>query len=281
MSSKKVVLPTEEDGRPVDYLEEDPEIPNQKYCIVSFLSPEKIIKQKEQFFFEKFVRWMDYEWKVKGVEHFLAFIAKKYSIKVDDVLTDLKEFEKVHADEIRKTDIDDQFKTFMLKNEKELQEQFDIEVGFATNVRGVKIRRSFATIEETQLYAKVLQRRYPKDNLYIGKVGAWLPWEPSEHLMPNVEYAEKELNEIMRRYKENESNRELFVAEERQLAIERQKKENDDRRQAYTGSSGGGSSGGGSSGGGSSAAQAGGSAAEELASQEPAHPSEGALRDTL
>jgi hypothetical protein len=273
MSSKKVTLPTEEDGRPVDYLEEDPEIPNQKYCIVSFLSPEKILKQKEQFFFEQFVRWMDYEWKVKGLEHFMSFLSKKYSIKVDDVLADLKEFEKVHKDEIQKTEIDDQFKTFLLKKEKELQEQFDKEVGFTTNVRGVKIRRSFATIEETQLYAKVLQRRYPKDNLFIGKVGAWLPWEPSEHLMPDVQYAESELNEIMRRYKENESNRELFFAEERAQAIEKQKKDNDERRRkaledASTGASPG-----------SSSAV---SAGEILtATESAAHPSEGAIRDTL
>ena len=261
MASKKVVLPKEEDGVAVDYLEEDPEIPTQKYCIVSFISPEKVVKQKEQFFFENFVRWLDYEWKVKGVEHFLAFVSKKYSVKIDDLLADLKDFEKVHKDEIKKTDIDDQYKTFLLKNEKELQEKFDVEVGFATNVRGVKIRRVFSSIEETQTYAKVLSRRYPKDNLYIGKVGAWLPWEPSEHLMPEVEYAERELNEIMRRYKENESNRELFAAEERELAIKRQKKENEERRAAY------------------SSAAAAGTDVPDLEAAPPAHPSEGALRE--
>jgi hypothetical protein len=35
----------------IDYLDEDPEVPTQKYCVVSFLSPEKIIKQKQQFMF--------------------------------------------------------------------------------------------------------------------------------------------------------------------------------------------------------------------------------------
>lgn len=269
MASKKVVLPAEEDGRVVDYLEEDPEIPNQKYCIVSFLSPEKILKQKEQFFFEKFVQWMDYEWKVRGIEHFLSFVSKKYSVKIDDLLADLKEFEKVHAADIKKTDIEDQFKNFALKNEKSLQEQFDQEVGFTTNVRGVKIRRSFASIEETQIYAKVLQRRYPKDNLFVGKVGAWLPWDPSEHQMPEVEYAERELNEIMRRYKENDSNRELFAAEERELAINRQKKENEDRRATYSAAAGGGSS----------AATAGEDGLPDLEAIPPAHPSEGALRE--
>jgi hypothetical protein len=36
--------------------------------------------------------------------------------------------------------------------------------------------------------------------------------------MPEVEYAEKELNELMRKYKENEANKEIFFAEQRQEA---------------------------------------------------------------
>ncbi len=78
--------------------------------------------------------------------------------------------------------------------------------------------------------AKVFQRKYPKDNLFIGKVGAWLPWDPSEHLMPEVEYAEKELNELMRKYKENEANKEIFFAEEREAKIKAQKEENERRK---------------------------------------------------
>jgi hypothetical protein len=106
---------------------------------------------------------------------------------------------------------------------------FTEKVQFQTNVRGVKVRRVFADLQEAQMYSKVLQRRYPRDNLYVGKVGAWLPWDPSEHMMPEVEYAEKELNELMRKYKENETNREIFFEEEKATKIEKQKKENAER----------------------------------------------------
>jgi hypothetical protein len=111
-----------------------------------------------------------------------------------------------------------------------LETQFTEKVNFRTNVRGVKIRRVFANLEECQQYAKVLQRKYPRDNLYIGKVGCWLPWDPSEHMMPEVEYAEKELNELMRKYKENSVNRDIFFEEEKQQKIETQKKENEARK---------------------------------------------------
>jgi hypothetical protein len=224
-------FPTHHDaGAVVDYLDEDPEVPTQKYCIVSFLSPEKIIKQKDQFMFEKFIQWQDLEWKVKGLESFVAFLAKKYSLKVDDLLTDAADFTKVHSAEIKKTDIAEQYQVYLLKNEKNLQEEFDNKVEFRTNVRGVKVRRSFPTVEEAQIFSKVLQRKYPSDNIYIGKVGAWLPWDPSEHLMPEVEYAERELNELMRKYKENENNKEIFFADQRDEAIKRQKEENEKRK---------------------------------------------------
>lgn len=232
MSRRETLPKVDESNVPIDYLDEDPEIPTQKYCIVSFLSPEKVIQDKNRFFFEKFIGFMNYDWKVKGLEHFMAFLSKKYNVKIDDLLKDAEEFGKVRDKEIRETDVEEQYQVFLLKHEKELQEEYDTKVEFRSNIRGVKVRRCFATVEEAQVMAKVFQRKYPKDNLYIGKVGAWLPWEPSEHLMPEVEYAEKELNELMRRYKENEANKEIFFAEEREAKIKAQKEENERRKKA-------------------------------------------------
>ena len=265
--SKRVELPKKEpDGTDVDYLDEDPEVPSQKYCILSFLSPEKILKTKEMFMIEKFVRTLDFDWKMKGQEHFLAFIAKKYSLKIDDVLADHQNFEKVHRDDVMKTDIYEQYQAFLLRGEKILQEQFDNEVGFQTNVRGVKVRRSFPTVEEAQVFAQAMRRKYPKDSLYIGKVGAWLPWDPSEHLMPEVEYAEKDLNEIMRKYQENRSNAELFAVEEREAAIKKQKEENRSRADVNRANTGG-------------AAAPPDAVSALMAASVPIHPTEGVLRE--
>jgi hypothetical protein len=224
-------LPKVADGQVVDYLDEDPEIPTQRYCIMSFLSPEKVIQDKDRFFFSEFIKFMNYDWKVKGMEHFVAFLAKKYELKIDDLLKDAEEFTKVRDAEIKATDVQEQYQVFLLKHEKEVQEKYDQSVEFRTNVRGVKLRRVFGNVEEAQVMAKVFQRKYPKDNIYIGKVGCWLPWDPSEHLMPEVEYAEKELNELMRKYKENEANKEIFFAEQRQEAVKKQKEENARRQQ--------------------------------------------------
>jgi hypothetical protein len=266
---KPELLPREEDGIVIDYLEEDPEIPTQRYAIMSFISPEKVIKQKEAFYNEQFVEWLEYDWKIKGIENFVAFLAGKYSLKVDDLFKDLDEFKKVHNEEIKKTDIHEKYQVFLLKNEKDLETQFSEKVKFRTNVRGVKVRRVFANLEECQQYAKVLQRKYPRDNLYIGKVGCWLPWDPSENVMPEVEYAEKELNELMRKYKENEVNRDIFFEEEKQQKIENQKKENAERKKKALEDDA------------KARADAGVASLEDLTEQfnTPLHPSEGAIRD--
>ncbi|MFN9954781.1 MAG: DUF5832 domain-containing protein, partial [bacterium] len=175
---------------------------------------------------------------------------------------DLEEFTKVHNAEIKKTDILEQYQVFLLKNEKELDSEFNEKVNFRTNVRGVKLRRVFANLEEAQQFAKVLQRRCPNDNLYVGKVGMWLPWDPSEHMMPEVEYAEKELNELMRKYKENEVNKEIFFEEEKAEKIKAQKEENEKRRKQAL-------------------ADAGQTDLKQLADtlDTPVHPSEGGIRD--
>lgn len=220
---------TEDDGSRIDYLDEDPEIPTQRYCIISFISPEKVIKQKSEFMNEKFVEWIEYDWKIDGLNNYVAFLAKKYNLKVDDLFKDLEDFRKIHNEAIRKTDIHEKYQVFLLKNEKDLESQFTEKVDFQTNVRGVKVRRVFANLDECQTFARVMQKRYPNDNLYIGKVGAWLPWDPSEHMMPEVEYAEKELNELMRKYKENEVNREIFFEEEKAEKMKQQREENKKR----------------------------------------------------
>lgn len=254
------ILPQHDDaGDRIDYLDEDPEVPTQRYCIVSFLSPEKVIQDKNRFFFKEFVQYMNYDWKVKGLEHFMAFLSKKYGVKIDDLLKDAEEFGKVRDKEIRETDLEEAYQVFMLKHEKETQEKYDQSVEFKTNVRGVKVRRCFSTVEEAQVMAKVFQRKYPKDNLFIGKVGAWLPWDPSEHLMPEVEYAERELNELMRKYKENEANRDIFFAEQREEAVKKQKEENARRKLE-------------------NAQMSNAAPALEDASK-PVHPSEGAIRE--
>ena len=112
--------------------------------------------------------------------------------------------------------------------------------------------------------AKVFQRKYPRDNLFLGKVGCWVPWDPSEHMMPEVEYATQELNELMRKYKENEANKDLLFEEEKAAKIKAQKEENARRKKQALEDQG---------------LQTIEDVGSALTNSEPVHPAEGAVRE--
>lgn len=52
----------------------------------------------------------------------MAFLSKKYDVKIDDLMKDSQEFAKVHNEEVKQTDIEEQYQVFLLKNEKDIQE---------------------------------------------------------------------------------------------------------------------------------------------------------------
>jgi hypothetical protein len=52
----------------------------------------------------------------------------------------------------------------------------------------------------------------------VGEVGKWLPWDPEPNDVSEQEYAEEQLNTLMKNYKENEEQREQFQKEQRAKA---------------------------------------------------------------
>jgi hypothetical protein len=69
----------------VDLLEEDKPIAGQKFACISFVSPEKIIKQKEIFYFEEFLKKWDINKSMEKFVQFLNFISYKYHLSFDDI----------------------------------------------------------------------------------------------------------------------------------------------------------------------------------------------------
>ncbi|MFK5165197.1 hypothetical protein, partial [Propionibacterium freudenreichii] len=59
----------------VDVLEEDKQIAGQKFVCISFISPEKIVKQKEIFFFEEFLKNWEFSKSMEKFVQFLNFIS--------------------------------------------------------------------------------------------------------------------------------------------------------------------------------------------------------------
>jgi hypothetical protein len=132
----------------VDLLEEDKPIAGQKYVCVSFVSPENILKQKEIFYFEEFLKKWDLNKSMEKFIQFMNFVSFKYNMSFDDLTNDFKEFVKEEKETLSKSSMKDEFKTFLDNNEEDLEKKFGIENQFQTSTRGLKIRGVYPTMEE-------------------------------------------------------------------------------------------------------------------------------------
>ena len=216
-----------ENPKYADLLEEDKPIAGQKFVCLSFVSPEHIIKQKEQFLFEQFVKQWDYKKSMEKFTQFLNFISFKYSLSFDKLTADFQEFTKEEGETIRATSatlVSDDYKTFLDNNEEELEQKFGEKHEFQTSTRGLKVRGVFATQGEAELRCKLLREVDPNHDIYVGQVGMWVPFHPEAYKTGRVEYMEETLNQLMSDKKKNEDTAkqdfEKRVREAKQKAIE-------------------------------------------------------------
>jgi len=232
-----------------EYLEADKEIPGQKYVALSFISPENVLENKDIFLFNSFVNDFEVQYKIKATENFVmnqmrrvtdalskaedllqditAKVADKSVEVVDisgaqaafktarlnlsrDTAVDLENHVKENMRDFKETSIQEEYETFLFKNRKKLEADFFAKNNFRTTVRGLKVRGSFDTYEEAQHRVKTLQKLDPSFNIFIGQVGFWLPWDPVPTEVQNQEYAEDQLNTLMKNYKDNESKKDEF-----------------------------------------------------------------------
>ena len=169
-----------------DFLNVDKPLPGQNYVCMSFVSPEKVLNDKKLFLMKK-------------------FMMKKLELEGEQVLKELT----------------NEYDNFVITNSLELEKTFYENNDFHTSVRGIKIRGTFDSIREAQVRAKVLQRLDPNHNVFVGQVGYWLPWDPSAESIENQEYGEKELNTLVKKYKENEMKKNIHFEQEKRERMEK------------------------------------------------------------
>jgi hypothetical protein len=213
-----------ENPKYVDLLEEDKPIAGQKFVCMSFCSPEKVLKQKEIFFFEEFLKNWEFNKSMEKFLQFVNFISFKYNVSFEDLNKDFKDFVQEEKANLTKSSLDDDYKTYIDNHEDELQKKFDIENNFQTSTRGLKIRGVYPTQEEAELRCKMLREIDPNHDIMVGPVGMWMPWDPEAYKTGRVEYMEEELNQLMHEKQKNEANAktafEQRVKETKQKAIE-------------------------------------------------------------
>jgi hypothetical protein len=227
-----------------DFLDADPEIPGQKFCLLSFLSPEKVLADKNIFMFSKFLETYEFVSRTKNLEAYLmrtvgainekldkeadellakdlsgaSEICRKSKIRMDVVMDEFQGFVKKHERELRESQLKEAYDDFMYKHRSKLEDEFFAKNDFRTTVRGLKIRGAYGSQAEATARSKKLQRSDPLHNIFVAEVGKWLPWDPEPTEVAEQEYAEEQLNTLMKKYKENEEQREQFQREQRTRA---------------------------------------------------------------
>lgn len=189
----------------VDLLDEDKSVAGQKFACVSFITPDKILKKKELFFFEEFLKHWDYSKNIEKFTQFLNFFSQKYNINFDSAMEDFQEFIKSEQKQLVKTNINDDYKNFLDAKEDNLEKDFNELNNFQTNTCGVKIRGSYPSQQEAELRCKMLREIDPDHDIYVGPVGMWMPWEPEAYKTGKVEYLNEELNQLMHEKNKNET----------------------------------------------------------------------------
>jgi hypothetical protein len=139
-------------------------------------------------------------------------------VRVDTVMDSLQKYFKEKQSDLTQTKLKELYDDFMFANKEKLEEEFFTLNEFRTSVRGLKVRGSYNSKEEAVARSKKLQRADPIHNIFVAEVGKWLPWDPAPADVPEQEYAEEQLNTLMKKYKENEEARELFERENREAS---------------------------------------------------------------
>lgn len=187
-----------------DFLDQDPPIRGQKYVCLSFLSPEDALKNKNAFFFEKYLERFSNDL----VELWSSMLeVHKENVEFTDSLRSIRNrYEHLFSLD----NLTQDYNAYVTSDNTTLEEAFYEKNNFETSIRGLKVRGTYDTLREAQVRAQVLKRIDDKFNVYIAEVGCWCPWSPNPSEIENQEFAETELNTLMKKYQENQQHKDEF-----------------------------------------------------------------------
>lgn len=242
-----------ENEKPQVFLEGDEEIRGQKYVCLSFLTPNRgVLRNKELFFFSKFLEFYNMDYKIRATESFVmdqfremqntlsdvemllrnadstdASENKSLALTLSEKLTklrgeisrksaaDLEAHVKTNLADFKESSVVESYEKYMLMNRQRLEDEFHKQMNFQTTMQGLKVRGVYSNQEQANARAKALNKKDPYFNVYVADVGEWLPWDPEPEEVKDQEYQSDDLNKLMRAYKENAAKRDEFFEEEK------------------------------------------------------------------
>lgn len=239
------------------FLEGDEEIRGQKFVCLSFLTPSRgIIRNKDLFFFSKFLEFYQMDYRIRSTESFVMTQVRELQNTLSDVElqlrnadaqdvsgavamtqglsekitklrgalaqktgADMEAYVKANISDFKESAIVESYEKYMLVNRQRLEDEFHTAQNFQTTMHGLKVRGVYSTQEQATARAKALNKKDPYFNVYVADVGEWLPWDPEPEEIKDQEYQNDDLNKLMQSYKENAEKRDAFFEEEKRQKI--------------------------------------------------------------
>jgi len=205
-----------------DFLTVDHPVPGQNYVCLSFVSPEEVIINKSSFF----------------VSRFLKSVVGDFVFSEEPTEVELKSFKDHVFSLLKPESCDDKYKDYLFAKQDDLEKEYYEQNNYQTSIRGLKVRGVYDTLKEAQHRAKEIQRNDRSFNVYIGQVGYWLPWDPTPQKVANQEYLEEGLNNLVKKYQENQKFKEQhfqenldYVKEQAAKQAEKSRKEKEQQKQ--------------------------------------------------
>ena len=245
--------------KPTVFLEGDDEIRGQKYVCLSFLTPNRgILRNKELFFFTKFLEFYNMDYKIRSTESFVMAQFREMQNTLSDVdmllrntdsidlsenkslaltlsetitklrgqiaqksAADIEGYVKANIADFKESSIVESYEKYMIMNRQRLEDEFHKANNFQTTMHGLKVRGVYSSSEQATARAKALNKKDPYFNVYVADVGEWLPWDPEPEEVKDQEYQSDDLNKLMQAYRENASKRDEFFEEEKRQKVEK------------------------------------------------------------
>ena len=200
--------------REVDYLDEDKPIRNQNFCLLSFITPQDVLINKESYYIKYFLKKFS-----NDIETLFNGLLSKYPDDkefIDNIKNDHEYLFNVEH-------LDEQYKYSKIVNSEIVEKQFHEDNEFQTTISGIKVRGVFDTIQEAKNRSGFLKKIDKNHNIFIGQVGCWCPFSPNPEDLENQEYSETQLNTLMKEYKKNQETKDEVFEKRKQNSIEKNK----------------------------------------------------------
>lgn len=193
--------------RQTDYLRADPERRGQKFVVLSVLNPEDTLADRRVFEFGRFVRSIAAD--VGALLDTLVERAGDLADTRSTVSDSVRMIRERYAYMWDDAAMQDEMRVFCRANADRITADFDKDHDFATSVRGINVRGVCETQQEAAAMVEQLKVTDTTHSMYTGNVGYWLPLAVHPEDIGDSEYAESQLNTLMKKYTELQADNEV------------------------------------------------------------------------